>query len=109
MSGIRSTGDRNAELSEPATPLDAPVRVEADGDPRAPANWSTRACWGVVVVIGYLLSPLPLGVMLDLMPRTVSRPAFFALSVAYKPLSWLYGQNRQVRDFYDWYESLLDA
>lgn len=109
MSGIRSKGDGNAERPEPATPGRNPDRSDVEVAPRASANWSTRACWGVVVLIGYLLSPLPLGVFLDLLPMPVARPAFYALSVAYKPLSWLYGQNRQVRDFYDWYESLLDA
>ncbi len=88
-----------------ATDAVAGTAPEAARRPRA----TTKLLWAVNLVIFYALSPLPMGVLLDLMPYRAAASAYVVLEPAYAPLIWLSNQNRNVKEFYAWYESLLDA
>lgn len=74
-----------------------------------PSRWTTRLSWAVILLVGYLLGPLPAGLFLGVLPPQVAAPAEKILEVAYSPLSWLYERSERVQEFYDWYKGLLDV
>ena len=80
---------------------------ERAGNDKSPSPWRTRLSWVVVIVIAYVLSPLPVNIFLILLPPRVAVSAERYLEVAYSPLAWLYGHSQKVQEFYDWYGSLI--
>lgn len=77
--------------------------------PRPGRSLASLGLWAFSLLIAYALSPLPVGVALDLMPPRVSVPAHKSIRTVYAPLIWLSDHSTRVREFYNWYESLLEV
>lgn len=101
------TADSNHERSSPAPSPEAdPTSRKGPGSRCRAFN---AALWAISLLIIYVLSPLPMQIILDLMPLRAAVGAHRTLEVAYAPLIWLSDHNEPVHDFYAWYESLLDV
>jgi hypothetical protein len=74
-----------------------------------PRSAATPLLWVVSLLIAYLLSPLPVGVALDLMPVKYAFPTHRALRTVYAPIIWVSNRVPQVHAFYEWYEDLYDV
>lgn len=106
--------------SEPPQPAKVPIassagamrRTEASSNaPSAhrPRSATTPLLWVVSLLIAYVLSPLPVGVALDLLPAKYALPAHRAFRTVYAPIVWVSNRVPQVHAFYEWYEDLFDV
>lgn len=102
----RDSGVARQDADPPAATSEKPIAAATQP---APAHRATRALWALNIVLAYALSPLPLGIALDLMPFSVATAVHEVLQPAYAPLVWLSQKSDRVRHFYEWYESLADA
>lgn len=69
----------------------------------------TPILWTLSLLIAYALSPLPVGVALDLLPFKYAQPAHKTFRTVYAPLIWVSDRVPRVHAFYEWYEDLLDV
>lgn len=76
---------------------------------RPPRSPVTPFLWILSLLIVYVLSPLPVGVALDLIPFKYAQPAHKTLRTVYAPLIWVSNRVPPVHAFYEWYEDLLDV
>src|SRR5690242_17912302 len=66
------------------------TEVSPPGDrTHRPRSAATPLLWVVSLLIAYVLSPLPVGVALDLLPAKYAIPMHRALRTVYAPIIWV--------------------
>lgn len=82
--------------------------------PEAEPEIQTKSRWGcgclglLMLLVGYILSPVPLVLMIGMMPLNVQEAIFPVWRVFCWPLQWCYEHSPTVAAFYDWYANVFD-
>lgn len=95
-------------LAQEAEAMSSDVESSSDSaDESRRGSFGGTSPWLFLAVALYVLSPTPLAFLsISAFPEH-EESIEAVLSTVYAPLVWLYDNNEQVENFYDWYGNLI--